>query len=206
VYTLLHTTTISTPSLPAGLTGKRWVLQTSVQCEEYYAQTLIRIVIDGVIVHDNISFTATYQWRDRATEVSEGMHTIEFYVRTTDPTYSACLMRYRLRCGLGTNRTSSVEVARIEFFGELIAHFRGSVRSMAATPTIYLVSKVDDSNTEAEILEIAQAVVEAEATGVKKQEGYALEGIMLYARTTDSAVAAIVLGYIVKYIIVLKGV
>jgi len=205
-YTLVRTTTISTPALPAGLIGKRWILQTSVQCEAYYAQTLIRIVIDGVIVHDDITFTKAYGWADRATEVSEGTHTIEFYVRTTDPAYTACLMRYLLRCGLGTNSTSLVEVARIEFSGEFIAYFRGSVRGMEATYTIYLVSKVDDSDTEADVLEIAQAAAEEETVDVMKQTGYALEGIMLYARTTNARVAAVVLGYIAKYMLVLVAV
>jgi len=205
-YVLVHTTDVSTPTLPTGLIGKRWVLQTSVRCEEYYATTRIRIVIDGVIVHDEITFTEPYGWADRATEVSEGTHTIEFYVRTTDPAYTAMLYGYLLRCGLGTNSTSLVEVARIEFSGEFIAYFRGSVRGMETVYTIYLVSKVDDSDTEADVLEIAQATVEEETVDVMRQTGYALEGIMLYARTTDSRVAAAVLGYIAKYTLVLVAV
>ena len=126
-YVLANSYSISTPTIPAGLTILKYMLAVSLKfVDANLANIRVRIEVNGVIEWDELGTAAI--WLSRSMEVAAGTYNVDIYIRTTVAANPITLDENFGAVGVGSD-TSSLAIAAYITTGGL---FRCSARYMIA--------------------------------------------------------------------------
>ena len=157
-WTQVHQFTISTPTIPTGVTAVSYAIQILIYARSEGDTGDIRVLVDGTVIGTYNNIPAGGNWYEFATDVLQGSHTVTIEFMQSPPNDDVWISNIEAFCGIGTTNGSYTLCSYIQYSVDGKALLTVSVRSRVNAATVHGQIRADDSTVDSASGNVTNAI------------------------------------------------